>query len=72
MITAYIEGNHSYSIYFSRLIKDSNNKQRYAVSGKFYLLKMLLAFIIIQAHSFSESSDCSLSNVYDLITTRLY
>lgn len=72
MITAYIEGNHSYSIYFSRLIKDSNNKQRYAVSGKFYLLKMLLAFIIIQAHSFSESSDCSLSNVYDLITIRLY
>lgn len=72
MITAYIEGNHSYSIYFSRLIKDSNNKQRYAVSGKFYLLKMLSAFIIIQAHSFSESSDCSLSNVYDLITIRLY
>lgn len=72
MITAYIEGNHSYTIYFSRLIKDSNNKQHYAVSGKFYLLKMLSAFFIIQAHSFSGSSDCSLSDVYDLITTGLY
>lgn len=72
MITAYIEGNHSYTIYFSRLIRDSNNKQHYAVSGKFYLLKMLSAFIIIQAHSFSRSSGCSLSNVYDLITTGLY
>lgn len=57
MITAYIEGNHSYTKYFSRLIKDSNNKHHYAVSGKFYLLKMLSAFIIIQACSFSGSSD---------------
>lgn len=44
MITAYIEGNHSYTIYFSRLIKDCNNKQHYAVSGKFYLLKTLFCF----------------------------
>lgn len=72
MITAYIEGNHSYTMYFSRLIKDSNNKQHYTVSGKFYLLKTFSAFIIIQAHSFSGSSDCILSNVYDLITTGLY
>jgi len=72
MITAYIEENHSYTMYFSRLIKEGNNKQHYAVSGKFYLLKMLSGFIIIQDHSVCGSCDCSLSNVYDLITTGLY
>lgn len=57
MIAAYIERNYSYTKYFSRLIKNSNNKHHYAVSGKFYLLKTLSAFIIIQARSFSGSSD---------------
>lgn len=40
--------------------------------GNSIYLKRFSAFIIIQVHSFSGSSDCSPSNVYDLITTGLY